>query len=76
MRCNIYIYMYESVPFSTFCELIFFMCVCLYVCVQLVLDKSQERRLGMSMLNALQRSDGKRKTWMKPGRYLYECVCM
>jgi X breakpoint 2-interacting protein len=30
---------------------------------QLVSDKSQERRLGMEILNALQRGDGKRARW-------------
>ena len=36
--------------------------------LKLVSDKSQERRLGMSILNSLHRADGKRKTWNKPGR--------
>ena len=31
--------------------------------IQLVSDKSQERRLGMEILNALQRGDGKRAQW-------------
>ena len=38
--------------------------------LQLVSDKSHERRLGVSMLNALHKTDGKRKMWNKPGRYL------
>lgn len=37
--------------------------------LQLVSDKSQERRLGLSVLNALQRADGKRRLWNKPGRW-------
>jgi X breakpoint 2-interacting protein len=34
---------------------------------QLVSDRSHERRLGLSVLNALQRSGGKRKLWDQPG---------
>ena len=35
---------------------------------QLVSDRSHERRLGLSVLNDLQRSGGKRKLWDQPGR--------
>lgn len=37
---------------------------------QLVSDRSHERRLGLSVLNALQRSGGKRKLWDQPGRLI------
>ena len=46
-------------------------CLSAFICnnafAQLVSDKSQERRLGMEMLNALQRGDGKRAQWRLPG---------
>ncbi|XP_070562453.1 afadin- and alpha-actinin-binding protein A-like [Ptychodera flava] len=34
---------------------------------QLLTDKTQERRIGMDILNSLQRSDGKRGTWKTSG---------
>ncbi|XP_077981248.1 afadin- and alpha-actinin-binding protein A-like [Glandiceps talaboti] len=35
---------------------------------QLLTDKTQERRIGMDILNSLQRSDGKRGTWKTVGQ--------
>ena len=44
-------------------HLICFICDYFLFHIQLVSDKSQERRLGMEILNALQRGDGKRAQW-------------
>ena len=50
------------------------MCRKVCFCLQLVSDKNRDRTVGMNMPNALlkMRTDGKRKEWVKPGRYEVE----
>ena len=36
---------------------------------QLVSDKNRDKSSGLNILNTVQRTDGKRKAWTKPGRY-------
>lgn len=39
-----------------------------YIFIQLLNDKSMEKKFGMSILNSLQRADGKRNTWKTTGK--------
>ena len=40
--------------------------------LQLVSAKNRDRSSGLSMLNTVQRTDGKRRVWTKPGRYIIQ----
>ena len=43
---------------------------------KLLTDKSHEKRLGMEIINSIQRTDGKRKLWKAGGKYVLCQFCV
>ena len=50
-------------------------CLSVTLFFKLLTDKSHEKRLGMEIINSIQRTDGKRKLWKAGGKYVLAILC-
>ena len=46
-------------------------CLSVTLFLKLLTDKSHEKRLGMEIINSIQRTDGKIKLWKAGGKYVF-----